>query len=86
MVEKVREVPVLHMICGQIDGNRTDLQDVTFFYFMRTSDEGVPSFDTYEECLDEITSYLVVGSLDSRYLASLNRMLVDVRIARYTHE
>lgn len=71
------------MICGQIDGSRTDLQDVTFFYFMRTSDEGVPSFDTYDECLDEITSYIVVGSLGGGFLPSLNRMLVDVRIARY---
>lgn len=68
------------MICGEIDGSRTDLQDVTLFYFMRTTDEGIPSFDTYEECLDDITSYLVVGSLDGRFLASLNRMLTDVRI------
>ncbi|XP_011639724.2 dynein heavy chain 10, axonemal [Pogonomyrmex barbatus] len=77
MVEKVRQVPVLHMICGQIDSSRTDLQDVTFFYFMRTSDEGIPSFDTYEECLNEITNYIVVGSLNSNFLASLNRILVN---------
>ncbi|XP_011874224.1 PREDICTED: dynein heavy chain 10, axonemal [Vollenhovia emeryi] len=78
MVEKVRQVPVLHMICGQIDSKRIDLQDVTFFYFMRTSDEGIPSFDTYEECLNEITNYVVVGSLDRKFLSSLNRILVNV--------
>ncbi|CAL1680177.1 unnamed protein product [Lasius platythorax] len=78
LVEKVCQVPALHMICGQIDGNRTDLQDITFFYFMRTSDEGIPSFDTYEECLNEITNYVVVGSLNSRFLASLNKILVNV--------
>lgn len=78
MVEKVRQVPVLNMICGQVDGNRTDLQDVTFFYFMRTSDESVPIFDTYEECLNEITNYMVVGSLDRKFLSSLNRVLVNV--------
>lgn len=78
MVERVRQVPVLHMICGQIDANRTDLQDITFFYFMRTSDEGIPSFDTYEECLNEITNYVVVGSLNRNFLSSLNRTLVNV--------
>ncbi|KAG5332872.1 DYH10 protein, partial [Acromyrmex heyeri] len=78
MVEKVRQVPVLHMICGQIDDSRTDLQDITFFYFMRTSDKSVPSFDTYEECLNEITNYVVVGSLDRKFLSSLNRILVNV--------
>ena len=80
MVEKVRQVPVLHMICGQIDDSRTDLQDITFFYFMRTSDESIPSFDTYEECLNEITNYVVVGSLDRKFLSSLNRILVNVSI------
>ncbi|XP_011694340.1 PREDICTED: dynein heavy chain 10, axonemal [Wasmannia auropunctata] len=78
MVEKVRQIPVLHMISGQVDGSRTDLQDVTFFYFMRTGDEGIPSFDTYEECLDEITNYLVVGSLGRNFLLSLNMILIDV--------
>ncbi|XP_070520949.1 dynein axonemal heavy chain 10 [Cardiocondyla obscurior] len=78
MVEKVRQVPVLHMICGQIDSNKTDLQDVTFFYFMRTSDESIPSFDTYEECLNEITNYIIVGSLDRQVLSCLNRILVSV--------
>ncbi|KYN03638.1 Dynein heavy chain 10, axonemal, partial [Cyphomyrmex costatus] len=78
MVEKVRQVPVLHMICGPVDDSRTDLQDITFFYFMRTSDEGIPSFDTYEECLNEITNYVVVGSLDRKFLSSLNRILVNV--------
>ncbi|KYN43305.1 Dynein heavy chain 10, axonemal, partial [Trachymyrmex septentrionalis] len=78
MVEKVRQVPVLHMICGTIDDSRTDLQDITLFYFMRTSDEGVRSFDTYEECLNEITNYVVVGSLNRKFLSSLNRILVNV--------
>ncbi|KYQ51703.1 Dynein heavy chain 10, axonemal [Trachymyrmex zeteki] len=78
MVEKVRQVPMLHMICGQIDDSRIDLQDITFFYFMRTSDEGIPSFDTYDECLNEITNYVVVGSLDRKFLFSLNRILVNV--------
>ena len=80
MVEKVRQVPVLHMICGTIDDSRTDLQDITLFYFMRTSDEGVRSFDTYEECLNEITNYVVVGSLNRKFLSSLNRILVNVSI------
>ncbi|XP_018050925.1 PREDICTED: dynein heavy chain 10, axonemal [Atta colombica] len=78
MIEKVRQVPMLHMICGQIDDSRTDLEDITFFYFMRTSDESIPFFDTYEECLNEITNYVVVGSLDRKFLSSLNRILVNV--------
>lgn len=67
------------MICGEVDGSRTDLQDVTLFYFLRTTDEGVPNFDSYADCEDEITSYLVVGSLQGKFLVSLNRMLVEVR-------
>lgn len=86
MVEKVRQVPVLNMICGQIDGNRTDLQDVTFFYFMRTSDEGIPSFDSYEECLNEITNYVVVGSLNSNFLSSLNQILINVSTVPYNRD
>ncbi|XP_076621651.1 dynein heavy chain at 89D [Colletes latitarsis] len=78
MVEKVRKVPMLHMICGELDGGRTDLQDVTLFYFLRTSDQGIPSFDSYQECTEKITSYLAVGSLHGKFLVSLNRMLVQV--------
>ncbi|KAG7199559.1 hypothetical protein KM043_014170 [Ampulex compressa] len=78
MVERVQKTPVLNMICGEVDGNRADLKDTTFYYFLRTSDEGIPPFDTYEECLEEITSYLIVGSLKGKFLVSLNRLLVQV--------
>lgn len=78
MVEKLEKVPILHMICGELDGSRTDLHDVTLFYFLRTKDEGVPPFDSYQECDEEITNYLVVGSLQGRFLLSMNRMLVQV--------
>jgi len=83
IVEKVRKVPVLHMKCGQLDISNIDPQVNTFFYFLRTSDEGIPSFDTYDECLDQILHYVVVGTLGRKFLFSLNRMLVDVRIAQY---
>ncbi|XP_026670097.1 dynein heavy chain 10, axonemal [Ceratina calcarata] len=78
MMEKVRKTPILHIICGEVDGSRPDLQDVTLFYFLRTTDEGVPNFDSYAECQELITNYLVVGSLQGRFLVSLNRMLVEV--------
>ncbi|XP_076395908.1 uncharacterized protein LOC143265792 [Megachile rotundata] len=78
MVERVKKVPALHMICGELDGSRTDLHDVTLFYFLRTHDEGIPPFDSYEECNDEIAKYLVVGSLQGRYLLSMNRILLQV--------
>nr|XP_034180267.1 dynein heavy chain 10, axonemal [Osmia lignaria] len=78
MVEKVEKVPVLHIICGELDGSRNDLHDVTLFYFLRTKDEGVPPFDSYQECDEEITNYLVVGSLQGRFLLSMNRMLAQV--------
>nr|XP_031841739.1 dynein heavy chain 10, axonemal [Nomia melanderi] len=78
MVEKVRRIPVLHMICGEVDGGRADLQDTTLFYFLRTTDEGIPSFDSYQECCEEITQYLVVGSLQGKFLVTLNRMLNQV--------
>lgn len=80
MIKKIRKLPVLHMICGEIDSSRTDLQDVTLFYFMRSNEEGIPSYDTYEECLDDITDYIIVGSLNGKFLISLNRILIDVRI------
>ncbi|XP_076299607.1 uncharacterized protein LOC143218359 [Lasioglossum baleicum] len=78
MVEKVKTSPVLHMICGEVDGSRTDLQDTTLFYFLRVTDEGIPSFDSYQECCDKITKYLVVGSLQGKFLVSLSRMLSQV--------
>lgn len=78
MVERVEKIPILHMICGQVDGDRADLQNVTLFYFMRASDKGIPAFDTYEECMQEITSYLVVGSVKEKFLLSLNKILVQV--------
>jgi len=76
-------VPVLHMTCGQLDLNNIDPQVNTFFYFLRTSDEGIPSFDSYDECLDNILNYVVVGMLGRKFLYSLNRILVDVRIDQY---
>jgi hypothetical protein len=82
-VERVRKVPVLHMTCGQLDLNNIDPQVNTFFYFLRTSDEGIPSFDSYDECLDNILNYVVVGMLGRKFLYSLNRILVDVRIDQY---
>nr|XP_033194235.1 dynein heavy chain 10, axonemal-like [Bombus vancouverensis nearcticus] len=78
LVEKVRKIPNLHMICGKVDGSRTDLHDVTLFYFLRTIDEGIPNFDSYNDCDEQITQYLVVGSLQGKFLVSLNRMLVEV--------
>lgn len=66
------------MICGKVDGSRTDLHDVTLFYFLRTIDEGIPNFDSYMDCDEQITQYLVVGSLQGKFLVSLNRMLVEV--------
>lgn len=78
LVEKVRKIPNLHMICGKVDGSRTDLHDVTLFYFLRTIDDGIPNFDSYNDCDEQITQYLVVGSLQGKFLVSLNRMLVEV--------
>ncbi|KZC13452.1 Dynein heavy chain 10, axonemal [Dufourea novaeangliae] len=78
MIERVRYTPVIHIICGEVDGGRADLQDVTLFYFLRTTDEGVPSFDSEKECLEEITRYLVVGSLHGKFLVSLKRMFTQV--------
>lgn len=66
------------MICGKVDGSRTDLYDVTLFYFLRTIDDGIPNFDSYIDCDEQITQYLVVGSLQGKFLVSLNRMLVEV--------
>jgi len=82
-VDKVRKVPVLHMACGQLDVNKIDPQVNTFFYFLRTSDEGIPSFDTYDDCLNEILNYVIVGALNRKFLFSLNRMLIEVRLTQY---
>ncbi|KOC59925.1 Dynein heavy chain 10, axonemal [Habropoda laboriosa] len=86
IVEKVIKIPVLHMLCGKVDGGRADLQDVTLFYFLRTSDEGVPNFDSYQECENEITNYLVVGSLQGKFLVSMNKILVQSSIFRRPSE
>lgn len=78
MVDTIEKIPKLHMICGEVDGGRADLQNLTLFYFMRTTDAGVPAFDSYKECLEEITRYLIVGSIQGKFLLSLNKMLVQV--------
>lgn len=66
------------MICGEMNGSRTDLQDAVLFYFLRTTVEGIPYFDSYQECQGEITNYLAVGSLQGKFLLSMNRLLVEV--------
>ncbi|XP_076683165.1 uncharacterized protein LOC143376572 [Andrena cerasifolii] len=78
MVDTIERIPKLHMICGEVDGGRADLQNLTLFYFMRTTDVGVPAFDSYKECLEEITKYLIVGSIQGKFLLSLNKMLVQL--------
>ncbi|XP_043489632.1 dynein axonemal heavy chain 10 [Polistes fuscatus] len=78
MVDKERKKPVIHIICGEIDGQTFDLQNVNFFYFMRINEEAVPPFETYEECLDQMPSNLIVGSINGHFLASLNALLVHV--------
>ncbi|XP_076380407.1 dynein heavy chain at 89D [Megalopta genalis] len=78
MVDKVKKIPVLHLICGEVDGSKAELQETTLFYFLRVTDEGVPSFDSLQECYAEITQYLVVGSLQGKFLVTLSRMLSQV--------
>ncbi|KAK2587900.1 hypothetical protein KPH14_003996 [Odynerus spinipes] len=78
MVDREKKRPVVHMICGEIDGNKFDLENVNFFYFMRTSEEPVPPFETKEECLDQMPSYMIVGSINGRFLSSLNTLITQV--------
>ncbi|XP_015172668.1 PREDICTED: uncharacterized protein LOC107064483 [Polistes dominula] len=78
MVDKERKKPVIHIICGEIDGQHFDLQNMNFFYFLRINEEAVPPFETYEECLDHMPTNLIVGSINGHFLASLNTLLVQV--------
>lgn len=82
MVEKVRYIPVLHMKCGQLDVKRIEADVSTFFYFLRSGEEGVPSYDSYEDCNNGIAKHVVVGSIKRNFLFSLNRILNEVRIVR----
>ncbi|XP_057328415.1 dynein axonemal heavy chain 10-like isoform X2 [Microplitis mediator] len=78
VVDKVIEIPVIHITCGQLTQNDPELMKNNFFYFLRTSDEKIPNFDSQETCDDEILNYIVVGSLNGFFLESLNEMLVNV--------
>lgn len=77
-MEKVRKTPILHMFCGEVDGSKPELQDVTLFYFMRTTHDGIPHFDSYAECDEQMTHYLIVGSLNGKFLISMHRMITQV--------
>ena len=66
------------MFCGEIDGRRSDLGDVNLIYFMRTNDDGLPPFDSFDECSAEMPSYIIVGSLNGKFLSTLNRMITNV--------
>lgn len=74
----MRKTPILHMFCGEVDGSKPELQDVTLFYFMRTTHDGIPSFDSYTECDEQMTHYLIVGSLNGKFLISMHRMITQV--------
>ncbi|XP_012272400.1 dynein heavy chain 10, axonemal [Orussus abietinus] len=78
MVEKVLRIPVLHMFCGKIDANDPELQGVNLIYFLRTNENGVPPYETYEECNADIVDYLIVGSLNGKFLSSFHKMLTGV--------
>ncbi|KAI4497256.1 hypothetical protein M0802_007740 [Mischocyttarus mexicanus] len=78
MVDKERKKPIIHIICGEIDGQNFDLQNVNFFYFMRSNEEAIPPFETYEECIDQMPKNLIVGSINGHFLSSLNALLVQV--------
>ena len=80
-MEKVRKTPILHMFCGEVNGSKPELQNVTLFYFMRTTHDGIPSFDSYAECNEQMTHYLIVGSLNGKFLISMHRMITQVLLS-----
>ncbi|XP_028981786.1 dynein heavy chain 10, axonemal [Diachasma alloeum] len=78
VVDKVVQIPVIHMLCGEIDPDDKELHDATLFYFLRTKDRGIPAFDTWQACHEQITEYMIVGSLHGQFLQSMNNILVNV--------
>ncbi|XP_011310250.1 dynein heavy chain 10, axonemal [Fopius arisanus] len=78
VVDKVVQIPVIHMLCGEIDPHNKELQGVTLFYFVRTKDKGIPAFDTWQACHEQITEYMIVGSLRAPFLQAMNNLLVHV--------
>ncbi|XP_066583833.1 dynein axonemal heavy chain 10-like [Prorops nasuta] len=81
LVEVMRRVPILSMMHGDITvdpGKENELKNVNIFYFVRSRDEGIPELSSYEECIATIPSYLVVGSMNGKFLNSLERLLTQV--------
>ena len=72
------QVPVLHMCFGEIDVRKSDLKDINIIYFIRAKEDAIPPFDTFEECCTELPSYILVGSLNGKFLCTLNRILTQV--------
>ncbi|XP_043285221.1 uncharacterized protein [Venturia canescens] len=64
------------MFFGEIDPNNKEIENSNLFYFMRTSEEGIPAFESYEDCNKRITNYLIVGSLNGNLLPAMNMLLV----------
>lgn len=80
VVDKVVQKPVIHMFCGEINPSNPELKNHNLFYFLRTSEEGIPSFDSWESCNGRMTDYLIVGSINGSILSSLKNMLINVSL------
>lgn len=84
VVDKVVQIPVLHMFFGEIDPKNKDVDGINLFYFTRTSDESIPEFETFQACNERITRYLMVGSVNGKLLSCLNKILIHVSSMVFT--
>lgn len=78
IVDKVIEVPTLHMICGKVDPLTYDLKDKNVVYFLRLSTMSPPPFQSAEECANGMIEYLSFGTIKGNCLTGLNQILIDV--------
>ncbi|CAG5096513.1 Similar to DNAH10: Dynein heavy chain 10 [Cotesia congregata] len=78
VIDKVIEIPVIHMISGRINLSDPELIETNFFYFLKTSDGKIPYFDSQETCDNCMLNYIAVGSLNGNFLEFLNEMLTNV--------
>lgn len=74
------EIPVIHIIFGEINLNDPELVNMNLFYFLRTSEEAIPSFDTLHMSNKQMEDYLNVGSLNGDFLNTLNKILIHVSL------
>lgn len=77
---KIIRVPKLHIICGNEYNrfNKNETSNVRLLYFMRNQEAAVPFFSSCEKCVDSMTAYFSIGSLEGNVANAMIQIFSEV--------